>query len=370
MATVQTLTLYPSGYVSDDYSYASISNVGNGNTESSSTTYAQINLKTGSSAETYLYYTFDTSAIPEDAVVCEVTCTAKAMISQSNTRYVTTKTMQLYSGTTAKGSATSMTTTASELSVTAGDWTLDELSNIRLKLYAKRGTSSTSTSIYIRFYGATLTIKYVIPETISIVGNTTIGGVTKEMAGGYANLGGVWKGIVRSYANVDGVWVPTWKDGEISFTWKKYNVSSSSTTTYSQSQSTAKEYTSSSVWTDDNMDTYTSCTVYTTMNFDTSTGDYIFSNSIGTVTSLSKMKTYTQTYGTVYVYLTVGNTSKGDAAFEYDSDGYLKRISLFYQKNTTTTESQGSYIGEVTSSSYTAYPENGKHTDGYWYIRQ
>lgn len=32
--------------------------------------------------------------------------------------------------------------------------------------------------------------------------------------------------------------------------------------------------------------------------------------------------------------------------------------------------SRGDYIGEVTSESEGAYPANGRHTDGYWYIRQ
>lgn len=32
--------------------------------------------------------------------------------------------------------------------------------------------------------------------------------------------------------------------------------------------------------------------------------------------------------------------------------------------------SRGDYIGEVTSESEGAYPTNGRHTDGYWYVRQ
>ena len=32
--------------------------------------------------------------------------------------------------------------------------------------------------------------------------------------------------------------------------------------------------------------------------------------------------------------------------------------------------SRGDYIGEVTSESDGAYPANGRHTDGYWYVRQ
>ena len=32
--------------------------------------------------------------------------------------------------------------------------------------------------------------------------------------------------------------------------------------------------------------------------------------------------------------------------------------------------SRGDYIEEVTSESEGAYPANGRHTDGYWYVRQ
>lgn len=364
MATVQTLTLYPSGYVSDDYSYASISNVSNGYKSSSdSTTYAQIYLKTGSSAETWFYYTFDASAIPENAVIYEVTCTANVLISQSSTIYVNSQTLQLYSGTTAKGSAT---ITSAAATLTPGNWTRDELNNIRLKLYAKRGTLSITSSIYFRFYGATLTIKYAVPETIPIVGDSTVGGIAKELNGGYCNIGSTWKDLVKSYANVNGVWLPTWKAGEVSFTWKKYEVNTTTETKYRMGYFfTEATYSSSSEWTDDGMDNYESCTVYKTISLDTSTGVVTLSGSIGTITSRNTLKGYAKTYGTVYSHLQYNSYS----AFSIDSDGYLERKSATVQEDTTTTESQGSYIEDVTSSDYSAYPADGKHTDGYWYVK-
>lgn len=372
MATVQTLTLYPSGYVSDDYSYASISNVGNGYTASSSTTYARINLKTGSSAETYLYYTFDTPNIPDDAVICEVVCTAKARISNQTTSRISSRTVQLYSSSTAKGSSANLTTSASELSLTAGDWTIDELRNLRLKLYAKRGTSLTSSSYYIRFYGATLIIKYVIPETIPIVGNNTIGGVSKTIAGGYCNVGGTWKDIVKSYANVNGVWIPTWKQREISFTWKKYTVITD--TVYKLWWVQEDEaFTSNSQWTDsERYSEFVGKKIYSTYSFDPKTEKITLSGYLGTVGDFDSVMSYIPKVNDC-VYLNKydeNNTPYSMYGLQNASSGSDVFNVIHGSSNGETTETYGTYIEDVTSSSYTAYPENGKHTDGYWYIRQ
>lgn len=165
----ETVTLYPAAYDASNYSYASISNatnpVGKG---SDNTTYATINLKTGSQAETYVFFPFDVSAIPENAVIQSVECKAKGYISSTSSSYINSRQMQLFSGTTAKGSAVNLTTSATEQSITCGDWTREELANCRLRLYAKRGTSSTTTARYLRFYGAELTVTYTYEKEVWI----------------------------------------------------------------------------------------------------------------------------------------------------------------------------------------------------------
>lgn len=161
-----TLTTYPSGYDSTDYSYASVNSsyplsnaVGKDSAQTS--TYSRWNIKTGSSAESWLYYLFDCSSIPEGATIDSVSCSARCSISSTNTSRINTKTIQLYSGSTAKGSATSITSTSStSYTMKCGTWTREELQNCRIKFYAKRGTSWTTTTYYFRFYGATLTISY------------------------------------------------------------------------------------------------------------------------------------------------------------------------------------------------------------------
>lgn len=157
----ETIKVYPSAHDASKYSYASISNatnpVGKG---SDNTTYAQINLTTGSGAETYVFFPFDLSAIPENAVIESVECMAKGYISSVSTSYIANRQMQLFSGENAIGEAVDLTATATAHTLNCGKWTRKTLENCRLRLYAKRGTSSTSTSRNIRFYGAELTVTY------------------------------------------------------------------------------------------------------------------------------------------------------------------------------------------------------------------
>ncbi|MGM9608358.1 MAG: hypothetical protein ACI3XJ_12720 [Oscillospiraceae bacterium] len=169
MASVtNTLTVYPSGYDTTNYSYNTVNSsypltnpVGK---SSDNTTYAQWTMKTGSSAETYVFYLFDLSAIPENAMIESVSCTAKAYISSTTTSRISARTIQLYSGSTAKGSSTNISTSTTALTMTCGEWTRAELEDCRIRIYAKRGTSQTSTSVNMRFYGATLTVTYSVPE--------------------------------------------------------------------------------------------------------------------------------------------------------------------------------------------------------------
>lgn len=156
-----TVTLYPSAFISGQY--ASISGqtnpVGKGST---STSYVTISLKTGSNAETWAYYSFDTSSIPANAEIVSVTCASKCYISTTTASRVGTRQVQLFTGTTAKGSASTVSTSTSALNMSCGTWTRSELNNCRIRVYGKRGTSNTSTTYYFRYYGSTLTIKYKV----------------------------------------------------------------------------------------------------------------------------------------------------------------------------------------------------------------
>lgn len=177
-------TLYPSGYNKSKYSYASVQSgygldtpVGKGSTN---TTYSQWNLKTGSNAESYVFYEFDCSSIPTDATIKSISCSAKVYISQTNSSRISSRQVQLYyNTTTAKGSASTVSTSTTALNLSCGTWTRSELNAISLRIYSKRGTSNTTTTYYNRFYGATLTITYeyqavTYTVTTSLNGNGTI----------------------------------------------------------------------------------------------------------------------------------------------------------------------------------------------------
>lgn len=157
----ETIMAYPSSFISDDYAYASISNesnpVGRG---VDSTTYATINLTTGSKAVTYVYYDMSALQIPEGVTIESVTCKAKGYVTTVYASYIAVSQMQLFAGTTAKGSAVSLTKSADTHTLDCGTWTRDELQNCKIRLYAERGVSANTTTRSMRFYGAELTVTY------------------------------------------------------------------------------------------------------------------------------------------------------------------------------------------------------------------
>lgn len=169
MNVTKNLAVTPASVVTALSKYASVSSsypfsnpVGKG---SSNTTYAQWNLTTGSNAESYVFYKFNLSEIPADATINSVTCKAKAYINQTNSSRISARTIQLYyQNLTAKGSATTISSSTSVLTLTCGTWTRKELDECHIRLYAKRGTSNTTTTYYCRFYGADLTINYTYDE--------------------------------------------------------------------------------------------------------------------------------------------------------------------------------------------------------------
>lgn len=176
-----TLVVHPSGIDTSASSYSSASSNENAYDGTDSTTYSTIGLTTGSGASSYVTYTFDTSEIPENATIDSVACTVKARIS--STSYISTATLQLYSGSTAKGSTTSFrsTSTSTIHTLSVGNWTKAELANARIRATATRGSSNTSRSAYIYFYGANLIISYSISGIAYTIGATSnIDGITVE----------------------------------------------------------------------------------------------------------------------------------------------------------------------------------------------
>lgn len=147
---------------------------------SSTSNYARYSISTSTIGSVYL--TFDDSTIPAGATIENVT--AKARLRISNTTRVTNRICQLYTGTTAKGTSVSFSSTSSGgevVTLTPGTWTRTELNDLRMKIGGTGSSSSSSKYIYI--YGAEVTITYTtaniavtgvsLPNTSSVeVGNT------------------------------------------------------------------------------------------------------------------------------------------------------------------------------------------------------
>lgn len=150
----------PSSYDTTNKSYYSLSNVSNAYTDSSSTSYATIQLTRGSGAETYIYFKFDTSSIPQNATIRKVVCNCKCSINNTTSSNVATRQIQMYSGTTAKGTASTVASNTDGIIMDCGTWTREEINDVRVRLYAKRGTSNVNTNYYFWFYGATLKVFY------------------------------------------------------------------------------------------------------------------------------------------------------------------------------------------------------------------
>lgn len=193
------------------HSYYALSNAANGYHDSTNTSYASVNLTRNSGAETYMYWEFDLPTIPAGATINSITCNYKARTSSSSTSYINQATIQMCSGTTTKGTPKSIlttSTTASSFSSTQiGTWTVAELNaGVKLRTYAKRGTSRTTSNYYIYFYGADIEVTYTEAST----GNKVFiksGGTWKEAQKIYVKVSGTWKEVSKVMKKVNGTWV-------------------------------------------------------------------------------------------------------------------------------------------------------------------
>lgn len=162
-------TFIPTSYDgSSTFPSGNVQNSANG-LNGSNNTSAQARF-TVTSTTYYAIYNFSVSGIPSNATINSVSCTARAYVN--NTTRVTTRTMQLYTGNTAKGSATTISrTTSAVYTLSVGNWTLSELANARIRITGQKSTSTQTGYIY--FYGATLTVNYTYQETVYEISATS-----------------------------------------------------------------------------------------------------------------------------------------------------------------------------------------------------
>lgn len=154
----------------------------------SNTSYASFTGRSGSTY--YATWTFDVSAIPENATIDSVSCEAKVGVATTSNANAGKPTIQLYSADAAKGEAVvgGNSKTGEVVTLTTGRaWTRDELAlcSIRISRYIV-----TSSDRSVRFYGADLTVVYTYQSEKFML-----------------KLGGAWHDIARVFKKVNGIWV-------------------------------------------------------------------------------------------------------------------------------------------------------------------
>lgn len=192
-----TITVHPSAILESESSFQSVDGsypfknaIGQG---VDATTYAQWYMVTGGSAITRVLYTFDLSAIPSNATITSVTCQAKCQAQNSSSFRGGNTNLHLYSGSTSMTNTGNQAfgTSAKVVTIPEVSWTREQLKDVRIAVIAARGLIGTSTSYWIRFYGADLTVTYEEPSGQAA----------------YLKRNGIFAPCQKVYKKAGGVWV-------------------------------------------------------------------------------------------------------------------------------------------------------------------
>lgn len=180
------VTTLASGYT--EQSTLSLSNIDRAYNDTSSTNYATLSVSSRGGTGT-IYFTFDVSSIPQDAIINSVN--VKVKYSVSSTTYLTSLTCQAYKGTTAMGTATTKrSTTATVYTLNVGTWTRTDLDTFRIFFSGRRGVLGGTTSMYV--YGMELIVNYFVPSD------------TNQLS---IKTSGEWKYVQAVYKKVNSAWV-------------------------------------------------------------------------------------------------------------------------------------------------------------------
>ena len=211
-STGGTTVYVPSGNTTSNFTVTNIENAYNGSDHTGN--YASLEINGRTTGTCYLSIPVN---IPSNATVQSVSCSVALQFSRNGSSSGFTSSVQMYSGTTAKGSSTTWVSSATDVSRTVynlsvGSWTVSELANARFYLTATNNASSTHRFIYI--YGVSFTVTYSVSGKIytytltNIVGDHTVvftaGQATAEL---YVKLNGSWVQVQTAYKKVNGSWV-------------------------------------------------------------------------------------------------------------------------------------------------------------------
>ena len=181
MDTGASVEKYPADYTSQSINSTSGLNACIGTSADEGTSTSNV-YSSDSSTTGYVYYTFDLSDIPSNATINSMSCVVKAHEENASR---STMTVQLYAGSTAKGSVTTVSGTSNaNYTLDVGTWTRAELDSLQMVM---------SVGYYGGLIaGATLTISYETePQwTASLTGNGS--GITMTSGVMYKKDGGAW----------------------------------------------------------------------------------------------------------------------------------------------------------------------------------
>lgn len=146
-----------------------VQNEANGYHGADNSTYASMELAGGSTTGN-IYFEFPALNLPSGSTINSISCAATFQYNRNGSSSGYTASCQLYAGSTAKGSSTSLVTAGgtdvakTTFNLTAGSWTASDLADAKLRITATNNASSTHRFLY--FYGATLTVTYTISGTV------------------------------------------------------------------------------------------------------------------------------------------------------------------------------------------------------------
>lgn len=137
----------------------------------------------GQNTTGYAYYSFDLSDIPADAVITSVACSVKAHEENASRSAFS---LQLYAGSTSKGSATTVDGTSNAVyTLNTGSWSRAELDSLVLR--ASFGYYGGLVA------GATLTVAYTVADpSASVTLTASSSGWSISGSGIYSKSGGSW----------------------------------------------------------------------------------------------------------------------------------------------------------------------------------
>ena len=208
-----SVVLIPDGNTSTGFT---VSNISNAYTDASSSTYASLELSGGTTGTIYLG--LGGATIPSGATIQSVSCSATLQFNANGSGSGFTSSFQMYSGSTAKGSANNWVTEGSDVAKTTynlsiGSWSASDIQNAKFYITATNNASSTKRYIYV--YGVSFSVTYSISGVLyvytlsNITADHTIvwtanGGSTESL---YFKNNGNWVEATHVYKKVNGSWV-------------------------------------------------------------------------------------------------------------------------------------------------------------------